>query len=73
MAIKRDANHVFRNEGLDALRADHDKAERFNPDTHPPILASKWLDAHQAVEQMTWAPGKQMLIRDRLISGVRLD
>jgi hypothetical protein len=27
-----------------------------------------WLDKHQAVELMTWAPGLPMLIRDRLIS-----
>ena len=27
-----------------------------------------WLDANAAVEQMTWAPGEPMLIKDRLIS-----
>ncbi len=32
------------------------------------VAASKWLDEHQAVEQMTWAPGLPLLIRDRLIS-----
>jgi Family of unknown function (DUF5906) len=32
------------------------------------MLASAWLDKNQAVEQMTWAPGEPMLIRDRLIS-----
>jgi hypothetical protein len=29
---------------------------------------SKWLDRHRPVEQMTWAPGLPMLIRDQLIS-----
>jgi hypothetical protein len=32
------------------------------------ILANAWLDRHKPIEQMTWAPGKPMLIRDRLIS-----
>ena len=32
------------------------------------ILPSAWLDKNQAIEQMTWAPGLPMLIRDRLIS-----
>jgi hypothetical protein len=30
--------------------------------------ASAWLDENRPVEQMTWAPGLPMLIRDRLIS-----
>ncbi|MGH7470829.1 MAG: primase-helicase family protein [Longimicrobiales bacterium] len=29
--------------------------------------ASEWLDQHHPVQQMTWAPGEQQLIRDRLI------
>jgi hypothetical protein len=33
-----------------------------------PIPATAWLDEHHPVEQMTWAPGMPMLIRDRLIS-----
>ena len=33
-----------------------------------PIPAAKWLDANRPVEQMTWAPGKPMLIRDKLIA-----
>ncbi len=33
-----------------------------------PIQPAKWLDTNAAVEQMTWAPGKPMLIHDRLIS-----
>ena len=39
-------------------------------DDGDPILvdASLWLDKHQAVEQMTWAPGEPMLIADRLVS-----
>jgi hypothetical protein len=32
------------------------------------IAASAWLDENQPVEQMTWAPGFPMLIKDRLIS-----
>ncbi len=33
-----------------------------------PIPASKWLDFTRPVEQMTWAPGKPMLVRDKLIA-----
>jgi hypothetical protein len=32
------------------------------------LRASTWLDQNRAVEQMTWAPGLQVEIRDRLIS-----
>jgi len=32
------------------------------------IAASKWLDEHRAVEQMTWCPGLPMLIEDRLVA-----
>jgi hypothetical protein len=32
------------------------------------ICPSAWLDRNRPVEQMTWAPGLPMLIRDRLIS-----
>lgn len=31
------------------------------------MTANVWLDKHQSVEQVTWAPGLPMLIRDRLI------
>ena len=31
-----------------------------------PMRPAAWLDANAAVEQMTWAPGKPMLIKDRL-------
>jgi hypothetical protein len=30
--------------------------------------ASAWLDANAAVEQMTWCPGKPMVIKDHLVS-----
>ena len=30
--------------------------------------ASEWLDKHQAAEQMTWAPGEEPIIKDRLVS-----
>jgi hypothetical protein len=33
------------------------------------VPASAWLDRNRPVEQMTWAPGLPLLIRDRLISG----
>lgn len=32
------------------------------------VRAAAWLDRNQAVEQMTWAPGKAMVMEDRLIS-----
>ena len=32
------------------------------------IKASTWLDQNRAVEQMTWAPGEPVEIRDRLIA-----
>jgi hypothetical protein len=32
------------------------------------LPASAWLDQHRAVEQMTWAPGLPMLIRDKVIA-----
>ena len=32
------------------------------------MSASAWLDKHKPVEQMTWAPGEPMLIRNHLIS-----
>jgi Family of unknown function (DUF5906) len=32
------------------------------------IKASTWVDQHQPVEQLTWAPGKPLIIADRLIS-----
>jgi hypothetical protein len=32
------------------------------------MAANAWLDRNRAVEQMTWAPGLPMLIRDRLIA-----
>ena len=31
------------------------------------IPASRWLDRHRPVEQMTWIPGEPMLVRDRLV------
>jgi Family of unknown function (DUF5906) len=41
-----------------------------DPETKKPkfISASAWLDKNVPVEQATWCPGKQMLIRDRLVS-----
>ena len=32
------------------------------------LKANAWLDEHKPVEQMTWAPGLPMIIRDRLVS-----
>jgi hypothetical protein len=34
-----------------------------------PMRPSAWLDEHRAVEQMTWAPGEPLLIKDKLIDG----
>ena len=34
----------------------------------PPIKASIWLDQNRPVEQMTWAPGLPMIIKNRLVS-----
>jgi hypothetical protein len=38
--------------------------DKGKPETMPPAA---WLDKHKPVEQMTWAPGLPMVIRDRLI------
>src|SRR5262245_40407212 len=43
-----------------AVRDDEGKAKR--------IAASKWLDQHQPVEQMTWCPGEPTLIEDKLVA-----
>lgn len=32
------------------------------------VSASAWLDKHKPVEQMTWAPGEPLLIKDRLLA-----
>jgi len=33
------------------------------------VNASVWLDRHRSVEQTTWSPGDESLIKDRLVSG----
>jgi Bifunctional DNA primase/polymerase, N-terminal/Family of unknown function (DUF5906) len=38
------------------------------PMREKPIPAASWLDKNRAVEQMTWAPGKPMVIADKLIA-----
>jgi Bifunctional DNA primase/polymerase, N-terminal/Family of unknown function (DUF5906) len=38
------------------------------PSVDKDIKASTWLDQNRAVRMMTWAPGEEMLIRDRLIA-----
>jgi hypothetical protein len=38
------------------------------PSVDKGLKASRWLDQNQAVEQMTWAPGEEMLIHGRLVS-----
>src|SRR5262249_6189353 len=41
----------------------------FDKNGKPKMLpAADWLDRNKPVEQMTWAPGEPMLIRDRLVS-----
>ncbi|ANY76816.1 hypothetical protein BB934_00100 [Microvirga ossetica] len=39
-----------------------------DPDGVEPMAASAWLSRNAAVEQMTWAPGEEQLIHDRLVS-----
>jgi Family of unknown function (DUF5906) len=34
---------------------------------HQTIPASMWIDENQPIEQMTWAPGHDMLVRNRLV------
>jgi hypothetical protein len=38
------------------------------PPVDKKLKASTWLDQNRSVEQMTWAPGKEMLIHNRLIA-----
>jgi hypothetical protein len=51
---------VLKSDGTPLLDKDDSKPKTIN--------ASRWLDRHKPVEQMTWAPGLPMLIRNRLIS-----
>ena len=37
-------------------------------DGDTPKKAAAWLDEHRPVEQLTWAPGEPMVIRDKLIA-----
>ena len=50
---------LFKKNGKPLL--DENKEEVF-------LKANVWLDKNRAVEQMTWAPGFQLVIKDRLIS-----
>jgi hypothetical protein len=50
---------LFNSDGTPSLDEKH-KQKR--------IKAGKWLDRNKPVEQMTWAPGEPLLIRDRLIA-----
>jgi hypothetical protein len=45
-----------------------DGSPRMSNGKHVHMLATTWLDKKQSVQQMTWAPGLPMLIRERLIS-----
>lgn len=48
---------------------DRDGNLETNEDGEPVFIpANRWLDQNQPVEQMTWAPGEPLVIRDRLIS-----
>jgi hypothetical protein len=38
------------------------------PSADKQVKANVWLDQNRPVQQMTWAPGQGMLIRDRLVS-----
>jgi hypothetical protein len=42
--------------------------QRTNKGVGKVTQASTWLDRNKPVAQMTWAPGEQMLIKDRLVS-----
>jgi hypothetical protein len=33
-----------------------------------PVTPTEWLDEHHPADQMTWAPGSPMIIKDRLVS-----
>jgi hypothetical protein len=33
-----------------------------------PMQPTEWLDEHHAVEQMTWAPGRDLILKDQLIA-----
>jgi hypothetical protein len=48
--------------GLDGAPALDDKGKPKQ------VAAATWLDRNKPIEQMTWAPGEPLLIRDRLIS-----
>lgn len=52
------------------LLYDADGKPVLNKNTGLPVKigAAAWLDRYRPVEQMTWAPGEEMLIRDRLIA-----
>ncbi len=50
---------LFNADGMPVLNEEGEQVE---------MAASAWLDRNRPVEQMTWAPGLPMLIRDRLIS-----
>jgi hypothetical protein len=61
---------VFNKDGTRALGPETKDAKtgEVKPGKPLSISASAWLDRHQAVAQMTWAPGLPMLIHDRLIT-----
>lgn len=58
------------NARFDAIAAmNADGSPKLNANGQPIMVsASMWLDQNQPVEQMTWAPGHPMLIRDRLVA-----
>jgi hypothetical protein len=59
-----------------SVNARVERVPLFNPDGTPAldddgkqvgIPATAWLDQHKPIEQMTWAPGLPMVIRNRLV------
>lgn len=58
------------NARIDPIRIDHpDGAPVIDGTGKPKFLsASAWLDRHRPVEQMTWAPGEPLVVRNRLVS-----
>src|SRR5207302_1493273 len=50
------------------LKVDHNGRPRLDAEGCEQFeTATKWLDQHAAVEQMTWAPGCKMEIKDKLV------
>jgi hypothetical protein len=57
---------LFKADGSAMTKVDH---RTKNKDAKPVFVpASRWLDQNKPLEQMTWAPGEDEIIRDKLMS-----